>query len=234
MPNKLTPPRPARLFAEPDGSGARAAASHIAQIDGAARGNPGPSSYGVVIRAPDGEVVAELKKYIGRGTNNVAEYYALIAALDYATANNIRALRVRSDSELLVRQMQGRYKVKSSDLRPLFERAKKISQAMPFFAIEHVRREQNSEADALANRALDSTGPDSLNAIAASRPQNKTQNTSASTPKSRNAQALAKEVRAQTKLIRARYSNGVLIPVAPLELADESEVDIQISSINKT
>lgn len=235
MPSKLTPPRAARLFAEPDAPvpGAKGAPAHIAEIDGAARGNPGPASYGVVIRAPGGEVVAELKKYIGRGTNNVAEYYALIAALDYAAAHNIRALRIRSDSELLVRQMQGRYKVKSSDLRPLFERARKMSQTIAVFTIEHVRREQNSEADALANQALDGPSSGSANTLAAAHPRQPAQKAdSASTPESR-ALSLAKEVRAQTKQIRARYSNGVLIPEKPLDLADETEVEVEVSPVDK-
>jgi len=101
--------------------------AHRANVDGAARGNPGPAYYGVVIRDGSGVLVAKLKKYIGRMTNNVAEYYGLIAALDYAESHGIRALRVESDSELMVKQMQGQYKVKSEDLRPLFERARKMS-----------------------------------------------------------------------------------------------------------
>jgi ribonuclease HI len=136
---------------------AAAAAAYRANIDGGSRGNPGPASYGVVIRDPRGEIVAKLKKYIGRMTNNVAEYYGLIAALDYAHSHNIKSLRVEADSELLVKQMRGRYKVKSSELRPLFERARKMSQALDFFRIDHVYREQNQEADALANEALDET-----------------------------------------------------------------------------
>src|SRR5262249_34508631 len=82
-----------------------------ASNDGGTRGNPGPAAYGVVIRNPRGEIVARLKKYIGRTTNNVAEYYGLIAALDYAQANSIRALHIESDSELLVKQMRGQYRV---------------------------------------------------------------------------------------------------------------------------
>ena len=94
-------------------------AAYQANIDGGSRGNPGPASYGVVVRNERGEIVAKLKKYIGRMTNNVAEYYGLIAALDYAQSKGVRALRVESDSELLVRQMLGHYKVKSPDLRPV-------------------------------------------------------------------------------------------------------------------
>src|ERR1700682_5335883 len=208
MPRKLPPFRPARLFAEPEATPPRSAA-YTAEIDGAARGNPGAASSGVVIHAPGGAMVAELKKYIGRGTNNVAEYYALIAALDYAAAHGIRALRIRSDSELLVRQMQGRYKVKSPDLRPLFERARKLSQALPFFSIEHVRREQNSEADALANQALDNTS-------------------SNSSPSSAKPKAPAAS---EARKIRARYANGALQLREPLDLPDGTEVEILLKPI---
>src|SRR5574340_1580716 len=134
--------------------------AHQANIDGGSRGNPGPAAYGVVVRDARGEIVARLKKYIGQSTNNVAEYFGLIAALDYAQNHGIRALRIESDSELLVKQMRGQYKVKSEDLRPLFERAKKMSQAFEAFRIDHVYRERNREADALVNQALDETaGP---------------------------------------------------------------------------
>ncbi|HXN23685.1 MAG TPA: reverse transcriptase-like protein [Candidatus Dormibacteraeota bacterium] len=229
MPRKLPPSRPARLFAEPEATPPRSAA-YTAEIDGAARGNPGPASYGVVIHAPGGAMVAELKKYIGRGTNNVAEYYALIAALDYAAAHGIRALRIRSDSELLVRQMQGRYKVKSPDLRPLFERARKLSQALPFFSIEHVRREQNSEADALANQALDNTSSNSSSPLLASTfRQQETQDAgSAAASDSRVAKPPIGKALARAGRIRARYSAGVLIPADSLNLPENAEVEITI------
>jgi probable phosphoglycerate mutase len=175
-------------------------------------------------------MVAELKKYIGRGTNNVAEYYALIAALDYAAAHGIRALRIRSDSELLVRQMQGRYKVKSPDLRPLFERARKLSQALPFFSIEHVRREQNSDADALANQALDDTSSNSPSPLrAATFRQQETQDTgSASASDSRVAKPPIGKALVGAGRIRARYSAGVLIPAESLNLPENAEVEITI------
>ena len=131
--------------------------AHVAYVDGASRGNPGPAAYAVVLQGPGGQTQFEIGKYFGRATNNVAEYYALIAALDAAQSRGIKRLLVRSDSELLVRQMQGRYKVKSADLKPLHERAQKLARGFGYFAIEHVPREQNSEADALANRALDET-----------------------------------------------------------------------------
>ena len=147
--SKIPPPRSARKRATLDlHSPAPPSGVYIANIDGASRGNPGPAAYAVVLRDPEGKIVLELGKKIGRETNNVAEYYALLAALDYAMNQDIRALRIRSDSELLVRQMQGRYKVKSPDLKPLYERALKQARQIPYFAIEHVRRELNSEADA--------------------------------------------------------------------------------------
>ncbi len=146
-PTKTSPPGSARLFA--DSQASVPAGVHVANIDGASRGNPGPASYGVVLRDPDGKIVLELAKNIGRETNNVAEYFALLAALDYAMIHGISSLRIRSDSELLVRQMQGVYKVKSPDLKPLQERAAKLSRQLQYFAIEHVRRELNKDADAL-------------------------------------------------------------------------------------
>src|SRR5208283_832193 len=132
--------------------------AYTANIDGAARGNPGPASYGVVIRRADGTPVESLGKYIGRHTNNVAEYYALIAALDYAAANSIKRLRVHSDSQLIVNQMKGLYKVKHPDLRPLHERAKKQAAGLEAFTIQYIPREENRDADAAANAALDNTG----------------------------------------------------------------------------
>jgi acyl dehydratase/ribonuclease HI len=141
-----------KLFEEP---AENTSAVYTANIDGAARGNPGPAAYGVVIRRPDGATQESLGKYIGRHTNNVAEYYALIAALDYAVAQGIRRLRVYGDSQLIVNQIKGLYKVKHPDLRPLHERAKKQAAALEFFSIQYVPREQNQDADDLANAALD-------------------------------------------------------------------------------
>jgi ribonuclease HI len=219
MKKALSASRHARLFGEPEGRSA--ASAHTAHIDGAARGNPGPASYGVVVRGPGGEVAAELKKYIGRATNNVAEYYALIAALDYAEAHGISALRVRSDSELLVKQMKGSYKVKSADLRPLFERARKMAQRIAHFAIEYVPREQNRRADQLANEALDATTP-----AAPSR------DGAAAGPG-----ALHREPQNPgrgARRVRARYSRGVFLPDEPLELPEGAEVEIEIRMPIKT
>lgn len=124
-------------------------------IDGASRGNPGPASYAVVVKRADGEPVASLAKKLGRATNNFAEYQALLAALEYAAGNGHRRVSVFSDSQLLVRQIQGRYKVKSEDLKPLHARALSLIRELKGFSITHVMREKNREADRLANLSLD-------------------------------------------------------------------------------
>jgi ribonuclease HI len=127
----------------------------IARIDGASRGNPGPASYGVVFESGEGARIGTLCKSIGHTTNNVAEYHGLLAALEYALEHNFRRMKVLSDSELMARQIQGAYKVKSPDLKPLYERARSAIARLESFSIEHVRREHNREADKLANKALD-------------------------------------------------------------------------------
>ncbi|HKS97626.1 MAG TPA: GxxExxY protein [Terriglobia bacterium] len=127
----------------------------IAYIDGGARGNPGPAAYAVVILSEDGTRLRALSKRLGHATNNFAEYQALLAALEYALDHGHVRLKVVSDSELLVRQVQGRYKVKSPDLQPLHQQARRMISRFETFSIEHVRREQNREADRLVNEALD-------------------------------------------------------------------------------
>jgi ribonuclease HI len=217
--NRPSGNREGGLFAdsspEPNATNAptAATAAYRANIDGGSRGNPGPASYGVVVRDPRGAVVARLKKYIGRSTNNVAEYYGLIAALDYAQQHGIRALRVESDSELLVRQMRGQYKVKSPELRPLYERARKMAQTFDSFKIDHVYREQNAEADALANQALDETS---------------------GRPAAPEVDATASKPQPPPRKIRARFRNGALVPLDPLDLAEGSEVEVLVRPIVKT
>ena len=127
----------------------------IAYSDGGARGNPGPAGYGVVIQDETGKKVAALSEYLGHQTNNVAEYQGLIAALEYAVANGHKALKVVSDSELLVRQIKGIYKVKNSTLQQLHGRAKDLIAQLDWFSIGHVLRGHNQEADTLANAAMD-------------------------------------------------------------------------------
>jgi ribonuclease HI len=123
--------------------------------DGGSRGNPGPAGYGVYIEGPDGEKLAELSEYLGKATNNVAEYSGLLAAVDYAIRNGRRRLRVVSDSELMVKQIKGQYKVNSADLRPLYDEAKRRIARLDMFRIEHVLRGKNQRADRLANLAMD-------------------------------------------------------------------------------
>jgi ribonuclease HI len=127
----------------------------IAHSDGGARGNPGPAGYGVVIKDESGRKVAALSEYLGHQTNNFAEYQGLIAALEYAIEHGPKALKVISDSELLVRQIKGIYKVKNAVLQDLHGRAKELTAQLDWFSIGHAFREQNQEADRLANEAMD-------------------------------------------------------------------------------
>jgi ribonuclease HI len=130
-----------------------------AHIDGASRGNPGPAGIGVLFLGQDGTVVERLCRGIGTATNNVAEYSALLLALERATALGVKELDVYSDSELLVRQLLGRYQVKHPALRPLFAVARDRIASLRHFGIHHVPRELNAEADALANRGIDEAAP---------------------------------------------------------------------------
>lgn len=142
------------LFQEPPH---RAAAYAIkANIDGGARGNPGPAAYGVVIRNAQGEIIDEIAEYLGIKTNNFAEYSGLLAALEYALREKYPSLKVVSDSELLVRQMKGQYRVKNTGLLELYERARVMVRKLERFSIDHVLREHNREADRLVNKVLDS------------------------------------------------------------------------------
>jgi len=127
----------------------------VAHTDGGARGNPGPAGYGVVIHDSSGRKVAALSQYLGRQTNNFAEYQALIAALKYAVEHGPKALKVVSDSELMVRQIRGIYKVKDATLRDLHAKASELISQLEWFHIEHVLRGHNREADELANQAMD-------------------------------------------------------------------------------
>ncbi len=127
----------------------------VLYADGASRGNPGPASIGAVLYDPTGTVVAEVSETIGETTNNVAEYRAVIAGLEAAVEMGVERLQVRLDSLLLVRQIRGEYRVKAPGLKPLHRRAAALAARFPGFSIEHVRREANTVADALANAALD-------------------------------------------------------------------------------
>jgi ribonuclease HI len=127
----------------------------VAYIDGGARGNPGPAGYGVRLEQPDGSLIEELYAPLGVATNNVAEYNGLLAALQWAADHGHRRLHIRSDSELLVKQMRGEYKVKHPGLQPLYVRARLLTMELDEVKFEHVRREKNTEADRLSNLAMD-------------------------------------------------------------------------------
>ena len=154
------PPSPAQptLFPAPTAKPASRNTSGkwiSAHCDGGARGNPGPAGFGALIQDTDGAVLAELSEFLGIQTNNFAEYCGLLASLDFALQNGHRRLRVVSDSELMVKQIHGRYKVKSPILRPLFDQAKKKIAQLDGFEITHALRHKNKDADRLANQAMD-------------------------------------------------------------------------------
>ena len=127
----------------------------VAHIDGGARGNPGPAGYGVCVRSSGGDRVADLYGYLGETTNNVAEYAALLALLEFAVGTRARALAIHSDSQLLVRQIDGRYRVKDANLKILHGEARRLMTSIPRVTLVHVRREENADADRLANLAMD-------------------------------------------------------------------------------
>ncbi len=126
-----------------------------AHCDGGARGNPGPAGFGVQVTGADGAVLAELSEFLGFRTNNYAEYAGLLASLQYALDHGHAALRVVSDSELMVKQIQGKYKVNSPDLKPLWQEAKIRIARLGRFEIAHALRHKNKDADRLANEAMD-------------------------------------------------------------------------------
>ena len=128
--------------------------SATANVDGGSRGNPGPAGYGVHITRDDGTTV-DLKASIGIATNNIAEYNGLLAALRWAVDEGVRSLHVKADSELMVKQMRGEYRVKNPGLQPLYEEARRLVDRVGRVTFEHVRREHNTDADRLANEAMD-------------------------------------------------------------------------------
>ena len=124
--------------------------------DGAARGNPGPAAIGATLKDDKGNLIASISRRIGTTTNNQAEYQAIIAAMEKAISLGARYIELKSDSELVVKQINGRYKVKNTALRPLYQKVVHLTGSLEGFTITHIPREQNAEADALANKALDS------------------------------------------------------------------------------
>jgi ribonuclease HI len=171
-------------------------------IDGAARGNPGPAAYEVVFENPKKKVVGQLSGRLGKATNNVAEYRALLAALSYALDQGWKALKVCTDSQLLARQVQGDFKVKSPDLKPLHDEAQQLISTFDYFLVEAVPRRQTRVADKLANAALD-------------RRRGKSQ-------------PVPKSARTGRKTIRAVYKGGVLKPLEPLDLPDGTRVEFNV------
>jgi probable phosphoglycerate mutase len=195
----------------------------VAHIDGGSRGNPGPAAYGVAIKTPQGQPVTAFAKFIGENTNNFAEYQGLLAALEYALSHGYPRLRVLTDSELMARQISGRYKVRSPDLKPLYDKAREMIARLESFSIRHVYREQNREADRLANKAMDDAErgivpqPSTPRAMAphASAPRSPSPQVSTTTP-------------AKPPTISATFQNGALHPQTQLPLLDGEQVEMGI------
>lgn len=127
----------------------------IIYSDGAARGNPGPAGAGAVLQGEDGHVIVEVCRYLGEMTNNQAEYRALLLALEEAQTIGAERLTIFADSELMVKQIMGEYRVKNEGIKPLFAKAQKLLRAFSDYTIEHVPRDENRHADRLANLAID-------------------------------------------------------------------------------
>ena len=185
----------------------------MAHVDGGSRGNPGPAAYGVSIKTAQGERLAAFGKYLGRTTNNFAEYQGLLAALDYALAHGYARLRVLTDSELMARQISGRYKVRSLDLQPLHNQAQAMIARLESFSIQHVYREHNREADRLANKAMD----DGERGVVPREPAPHALLPSPSRVPSPRPLAIS-----------ATFRNGTLQPHVRLPLLDGEEVELEI------
>ncbi len=128
----------------------------VIYADGASRGNPGPAAIGVAIKDKRGKLITSISQRIGRATNNQAEYRAIIAALEEATRLGAKQVDIKMDSELVVKQVTGEYRVKKATLKPLYQQVKQLQGLLEGFTITHIPRQQNTEADKLANKALDS------------------------------------------------------------------------------
>jgi probable phosphoglycerate mutase len=151
-PVRMQPMMSGKLF---DDAPSSPAGWYTAHCDGGSRGNPGPAGFGAVIESPDGQVAARLSHFLGNQTNNYAEYSGLLAVLEWALKHGVKYLRVFSDSELMVRQMKGQYKVRKASLKPLWEEARRRAAWLERFEIRHTLRGGNKEADRLANEAMD-------------------------------------------------------------------------------
>jgi ribonuclease HI len=185
----------------------------VAHVDGGSRGNPGPAAYGVAIETAQGDPVTAFAKFIGKTTNNFAEYQGLLAALNYALSHGYPHLRVLTDSELMARQISGRYKVRNPELKQLYEKARVMIARLESFSIRHVYREHNREADALANKAMD----DAARGIVprAPAPHTTAPQSSGSAP-------------AEPLRVSATFQNNALHPHTQLPLFDGEEVDLDI------
>jgi ribonuclease HI len=184
-----------------------------AYCDGGSRGNPGPSGYGVSIEDAAGRPVAELSEFLGVKTNNFAEYSGLLAALEYAISKGYKQLRVVADSELMVKQMKGQYRVNSPDLRPLWEEAKRRAARLERFDIQHVLRGKNKRADALANQAMDRGSGRTVREIAAKGAANDSPEASAATaPVPRIAASAARPAKPadRSRTLKGFVKNGVV------------------------
>jgi ribonuclease HI len=133
-------------------------AEAVLWTDGAARGNPGPAGIGAILKSPSGDVLYTASEFLGHTTNNVAEYKAVLIGLAGALAQGIEHIEVRADSELLIKQLRGEYRVKSPGLRPLFDEARRLIARFKSVTLTHIRRELNGEADRLANQGIDQAG----------------------------------------------------------------------------
>lgn len=151
MPFRKFPMKSSALFATPP----KPNSYIVAHTDGGARGNPGPAGYGVFITENKGQKLEQLSQYLGEQTNNYAEYSGLLAALEWSVAHGHKNVQVVSDSELMVKQLRGEYKVRNENLQPLYEKAQRLISQLDWFDVRHVLRGQNKEADALANAAMD-------------------------------------------------------------------------------
>ena len=161
LPKKPGPSKGERKKSGPPGTAISAQdGEFVIHVDGASRGNPGHAGAGAIIKGPGGEVVGMLTRYLGKVTNNVAEYEALILALEEAQSLGCKIISVYADSELMVKQINGVYRVKNEGLKGLHAIARKLVDQFSTFRITHVKRELNGEADKLANEAIDNRDPD--------------------------------------------------------------------------
>lgn len=193
----------------------------VAHIDGGSRGNPGPAAYGVAITTPQGQSVTAFAKFLGQATNNFAEYQGLLAALEYALNHGYPRLRVFTDSELMARQISGQYKVRSPDLKPLHDQARALIARLESFSIRHVYREQNREADRLANQAMDDAESGIVRQPPAPASAPRVATPSASPPASPPATP-------KPRPVVATFQNGALHPHTQLPLFDGEEVELEI------